>query len=180
MGRLLTVGVSALAIAAVSATAAWALPDFGVGTSGADRLTIPDEPSGGGVVSRIDVPRSETGRIVDLDVRVRIKHTSVEDLNIYLISPTGKFVELSTDNGGNGDDYGGSLGCGGAFTVFDDEAGTRIRDGAAPFAGAFKPQSRLASLDGDLARGTWRLQVFDDEVGQTGILGCWEFRARLR
>jgi subtilisin-like proprotein convertase family protein len=177
-GRLLTVCLSALAIGAVLATVASART--GVGTSGADRLTIPDEPNGGGVVSRIEVPRSETGRIVDLDVRVRIRHTSAEDLNIYLVSPSGAFVELSTDNGGDGDDYGGSLGCGGSFTVFDDEAGTRIRDGAAPFLGAFRPQTRLASLDGDPVAGTWRLQVFDDEAGQTGVLGCWEFRARVR
>ncbi len=144
-------------------------------------MTIPDEPNGGGVVSRIDVPRREAGRIVNLDVRVRIRHPSDEDINIYLVSPSGKFVELSTDNGGNGDDYGaGPVGCGGSFTVFDDEAGTRIRDGAPPFLGSFRPQTPLSSLDGSLVRGTWRLQVFDDQAGQTGVLGCWQIRAQLR
>lgn len=181
-GRFLAVGISALSITAVLATAAWsaARPGVGVGTSGAVRLTIPDEPNGGGVVSRIDVPRREAGRIVDLDVRVRIRHRSDEDLNIYLVSPSGKFVELSTDNGGSGDDYGaGPVGCGGSFTVFDDEAGTRVRDGAPPFLGSFRPQTPLSSLDGSLVRGTWRLQVFDDQAGQTGVLGCWQIRAQL-
>lgn len=156
------------------------------GTAPGDRLilsnpnarTIPDEPNGGGVLSKIAVRTS--GRIRDLDVAVRIDHTADADLNIYLVSPSGRFVELSTDNGGNGNDYGaGSNSCAGLRTVFSDEAATRIVDGSPPFLGRFRPQSPLSRLDGRSVRGLWRLQIFDDGAADTGVLGCWQLRVRL-
>jgi subtilisin-like proprotein convertase family protein len=139
---------------------------------------ITDEPDGGGVLSKIKVRRS--ARIRDFDVAVRIAHNADDELNIYLVSPTGRFVELSTDNGGNGNDYGaGPNSCGGSLTIFSDEAGTRIQDGAPPFLGRFRPQSPLSRLDGRQVRGVWRLQVFDDNQGDTGVLGCWQLRVRV-
>jgi subtilisin-like proprotein convertase family protein len=156
------------------------------GTLPGDRLTlsnpnakvIPDEPDGGGVLSKIKVRAS--GRIRDLDVTVRIDHNADDELNIYLVSPSGRFVELSTDNGDNGDDYGaGSNSCAGVRTTFSDEAETRIEDGAPPFLGRFRPQSPLSRLDGRPVRGVWRLQVFDDGTGDTGVLGCWQLKVKL-
>jgi subtilisin-like proprotein convertase family protein len=147
-------------------------------SSGNQSRLIPDADNGGGVLSKINVRR--TGRIRDLNVRVRIDHPADADLNIYLVSPGGKFVELSTDNGGNGDNYGaGSNSCGGSFTIFNDEAPTRIRDGAPPFLGSFRPQSPLSLLDGSKVKGTWRLQIFDDDRGLDGILGCWQLKVKL-
>jgi subtilisin-like proprotein convertase family protein len=140
---------------------------------------IPDEPNGGGVLSKITVPVS--GRIRDFDVGVRIAHNNDDELNIYLVSPSGRFVELSTDNGGNGNDYGaGSNSCAGQLTTFDDEAATPIQNGDPPFLGFYDPQTPLSRLDGRKVRGAWRLQVFDDNAGDTGVLGCWAIRVRLR
>ena len=36
---------------------------------------------------------------------MQIDHPFDADLDLYLVSPAGTVVELSTDNGGSGDDY---------------------------------------------------------------------------
>jgi len=135
---------------------------------------IPDAPNGGGVLAKLPIRRS--GRIADIEVGVRINHSFDADLNIYLVSPRGKFVELSTDNGGSGNNYGtGPNNCSGG-TVFDDEAPRSIRAGAAPFANQYRPQTPLRALDGDPLSGTWRLMVFDDDAGASGTVGCFALR----
>ena len=51
--------------------------------------------------------------------------------------PDGTNVTLSVNNGGAGDNYGtGANDCAGAATTFDDEAGTPITAGTAPFCGS--------------------------------------------
>ncbi|MEK6278012.1 MAG: proprotein convertase P-domain-containing protein [Actinomycetota bacterium] len=174
MSRRLTVIVFAVAaLLALPALAVAAL--FSSGNQG--RL-IPDANNGGGVLSKIRI--NSDARIRDLNVRVRIAHPADDDLNIYLVSPKGEFVELSTDNGGNGDDYGaGANSCAGSFTVFNDESPVSIRNGAPPFLGSFRPQSPLSAVDGDKLGGTWRLQIFDDGTGQTGVLGCWQMKVKV-
>jgi subtilisin-like proprotein convertase family protein len=176
----------AATLAAIAASAVLLVASSPAGFSPGDRLiltnpnprTITDEPNGGGVLSKISVPVS--GRIRDFDVGVRIAHNSDQDLNLYLVSPGGRFVELSTDNGGNGNDYGaGSNSCAGQLTTFSDEASTRIEDGAPPYLGFYEPQTPLSRLDGKKVRGAWRLQIFDDNAGDTGVLGCWAIRVRL-
>jgi len=143
--------------------------------------SIPDAPNGGGVLLKIRVRAG--GRIGDLETSVRITHTFDADLNLYLISPQGKFVDLSTDNGGSGNNYGaGPERCIGRrpYTYFDDEAGRSIRNGAPPFIGGFRPQTPLRALDGDRMSGTWRLMVLDDDGGDTGSIGCFGLAIRPR
>jgi subtilisin-like proprotein convertase family protein len=176
---LITIAGMAVALIAALPAPAGLGPGDRITFSNSNARVITDEPNGGGVLSKIGIRGS--ARIRDVDVRIRIAHTADADLNIYLVSPTGRFVELSTDNGGTGDDYGaGSLSCAGLKTTFSDEAPTRIQDGAPPFVGRFRPQTRLSALDGKKIGGTWRLQIFDDDAGDTGILGCWQLRVKLR
>jgi subtilisin-like proprotein convertase family protein len=114
-----------------------------------------------------------------VNVAVRITHPFDRDLDIYLVSPRAKFVQLSSDNGGSNNDYGsGAADCTGAFTVFDDLGTIPINAGrpsaAAPFAGTFKPEQPLASFNGAKAKGTWQLLVSDDEPRDVGTMDCWE------
>jgi subtilisin-like proprotein convertase family protein len=102
------------------------------------------------------------GLIHDLDLYFYAQHTRDADLDIYLVGPNGVRVELSTDNGADGDDYRG--------TRFDDEASTPIVAGTAPFSGRYRPEGKLAVFDGMSARGSWTLLVADDQVGSTGTL----------
>jgi subtilisin-like proprotein convertase family protein len=105
------------------------------------------------------------GTLSDVDVRLDISHTWTADLDIFLIAPDGTRVELTTDNGGSGDNYTG--------TTFDDEADVSITAGAAPFAGRFRPEGSLSVLDGKPLSGTWYLEVTDDFLSDVGTLNSW-------
>jgi Ca2+-binding RTX toxin-like protein len=168
--------VSRRAIAVLLVAALAAVGVAGAATteysSGNLAVAIPDS-SPPGVASAITVP--EVGRVVAASVDVRIGHGSDGDVDIYLIHPDGTTVELSTDNGGNGDDYGSGGGdCSGTLTRFDDGSSSSITSGGPPFAGAFKPESSLAALGGKPAGGTWKLRVVDDYPSDEGTLYCWK------
>lgn len=105
-------------------------------------------------------------------VCIRINHTWDSDLDIYLIAPDGTTVELSTDNGGSGNNYG----AGGTRTCFSMSAGTNITAGGAPFtAGPYIPEGDLSLVNnGQNGNGTWRLCITDDAGGDVGTLLSWQ------
>jgi subtilisin-like proprotein convertase family protein len=99
--------------------------------------------------------------ITDVNVTIDIDHTWNNDLDIFLISPAGTSIELSTDNGAAGDDdY--------TNTVFDQEATTSITDGTSPFTGTFIPEGDLSDLYGEMSGGDWTLSVDDDFGAEDG------------
>jgi len=124
-------------------------------------LPLPDTDT---VVSTISVPGS-TRSVADVNVLINLTHTFDADMDIYLISPTGTRVELTTDNGGSGDNF--------INTIFDDEAATSITLGVAPFTGSFRPEGLLSAVDGQLVGGNWQLEITDDEAIDTGTLNNW-------
>ncbi len=118
-----------------------------------------------------------TGAIKDVNVLVRLDHAATGDVDLYLMAPNGKVIQLSTNNGGGGADFGtGNDDCTGLPTIFDDEAAIAIFDTWAPFAGTFRPEQRLARLDGSSRKGTWRLIVGDNALGAQGTLFCWKLK----
>ncbi len=132
-------------------------------------------------VSRIKVPNR--GKIKDVDVRVRLNHTNDGDVFLALVSPAGKTVNLTSDNGDGGADFGtGPNNCNGTPTIFNDEAATSITDPGAlpPFAGRFMPEEPLSRFDGRRVHGTWSLVVGDDNSPDTGTLGCWKLRIKRK
>jgi subtilisin-like proprotein convertase family protein/subtilisin family serine protease len=106
-----------------------------------------------------------SGTIQDINVTVNITHTWDEDLDVFLISPTGTRVELFTDVGSSGDNF--------TNTVLDDQAATLISAGAPPFTGTFRPEGSLAALNGQNANGTWTLELTDDVASDEGVLNSW-------
>ncbi|UCH63623.1 MAG: proprotein convertase P-domain-containing protein, partial [Fidelibacterota bacterium] len=109
---------------------------------------------------------SASGTITDVNVSVSITHTYDEDVDIYLISPLGTRIELSTDNGSSLDNY--------SSTVFDDEASISITSGTPPFTGSYQPEGTLSTLDGESITGTWTLEVTDDVPEyDDGTLTAW-------
>lgn len=103
--------------------------------------------------SVINVPNNAP--ITDVNVTINIPHDWNNDLDIFLISPQGTSVELSTDNGEDfDDDY--------IDTTFDQEATTLITDGVSPFTGTFIPEGDLSTLYGEMSGGDWTLSVDDD------------------
>jgi T1SS-143 domain-containing protein len=127
-----------------------------------------DIPNIGTITSTIDV--SGLTSIADLNVLINLDHTWTGDLDIFLISPNGTRVELSTDNWGlgKGADY--------TNTLFDDEAATGITAGSPPFTGSFRPEGDLSALDGENPNGTWTLEITDDALGDWGTLFNWELQ----
>ncbi len=110
-----------------------------------------------------------TSNICEVEIEISITHTWDGDLDIFVESPTGTVVELSTDNGSSGDNY--------TNTVFDDDASTAITDGSAPFTGTYSPEGTLSDFDGEDGNGTWTLQVTDDVSPDAGSIT--EFRVSI-
>ena len=120
------------------------------------------------------------GTVLDVDAYVRLNHTFDSDLDMFLLGPGGApIVELSTDNGASGDNYGnGTNNCAGTSTVFNDAAATSITAGTAPFAGSFKPEGLLSGFNGDPQNGQWTLRITDDAGADIGTVGCFKLRIR--
>jgi len=112
-------------------------------------------------------------------VCIRIDHTFTSDLDIYLKSPNGTSVELTTDNGSLGDNYGQ----GATSTCFNMASTSNVTAGAAPFiAGPYLPEGNLNTFNTNVSgNGAWNLCVTDDSGGDTGTLISWslEFGAPL-
>ena len=75
--------------------------------------------------------------LADLNVTINLTHSFVSDLAIVLISPSGTRVEFRSNNGDDGLNY--------TNTTFDDEVGTPITEGSAPFTGSFRPEVPLST-----------------------------------
>ena len=123
------------------------------------------------------VPGTSLGTDVVLsEVRMVVEHSWDADLDIFLRSPSGVEVELTTDNGGGADNYGDptDLNCQN-YTTFTMSACVSIIDGVAPFIGAFLPEGNLYDFhDASDPNGDWVLQLCDDGGGDVGSLHFFE------
>ncbi len=127
-------------------------------------VTVSDLTS---VYADINVPINQT--ITEIEVLgLNITHSTDSQLDIYIQHPDATEVELSTDNGANGNNY--------TNTNFDDDAATLITAGTVPFTGTYKPEGTLSSFIGKQSNGTWRLRVYDDASGTTGTLSSWQIK----
>lgn len=131
--------------------------------------------SGTGVISANSV----------ISVSLNITHTFVGDVDIYLEGPNGcGTLELSTDNGGGGDNYTG--------TIFSTNATNLITGGTPPFTNTFLPEGNIgiapnlnsgtgggtytissSPIDGCPINGNWTLWIFDDATLDAGSLQDW-------
>lgn len=98
-----------------------------------------------------------------------LAHTWLSDIDMFLISPAGDTLELSTDNGGAGDNM--------VDVVFTDTATTNIiSQTAGILPGYYFPEDSagFASLyNGQDPNGAWTLWIQDDLGGDDGELVSW-------
>lgn len=98
-----------------------------------------------------------------------IGHTFLADLDIYLISPAGDTLELSTDNGGSGDDM--------VNVVFSDTSSNYISTQTSGIpSDIYHTEDSLgfaAFYDGQDPNGAWSLWITDDAGGDNGELVSW-------
>lgn len=120
-----------------------------------DRSTpINDEPSLFTLEVKDIAPAEVIPGLIN-SICININHTQVGQIDVYLQSPSGRFIELATDNGGSTKHY--------TNTCFTPTAPTSIIDGTAPYTGNFLPEGNLAAFYGDKVNGTWTLIVRDDD-----------------
>ncbi|MCB0593098.1 MAG: proprotein convertase P-domain-containing protein, partial [Phaeodactylibacter sp.] len=125
------------------------------------------------------------GACLQIDnVTIDLEHTWVGDIALFLISPSGSVLELSSGNGGSGDNY--------QVTTFSDAAFAFITAGAPPFNGGFRPEGRQQdtncfcpnanaqgtftfanTFDGENADGAWQLLLVDYVTADVGTLNGW-------
>jgi hypothetical protein len=169
-------------------------------------VPIPDGPPEGSTVSNpaasfaifVNTPkfkgRPQDGTITAFNsAGVRISHTDDGDLALFLVSPGGRAVALSTlrdqstnvnpdpppDRLPSGDGYGtGPPNCSGSRVDFGDRFATSIATPGntgvdTPITGSFSPEQPLGTFVGGPARGFWTLIVQDiqaQDVGQIDAL----------
>ena len=111
-----------------------------------------------------------------------IEHPWLEDLDIFLFGPDGQFIELTSDNGGDGGNATGA-----DFyknTCFTLNATQKINGDiplnpptqTANFSGEFLPEGSWNDFIGNAdfqANGIWKLMMIDDYATGVGILKKW-------
>ena len=120
-------------------------------------ILISDQ-GGASYISSITV--DENLLISDINVAIDITHSFAADLDISITSPDGTTINLSSDNGGNGQNY--------TNTIFDQEATTQITSATTPFSGSFIPEGDLSQLYGTMSAGEWVITIVDDSFGNGG------------
>ena len=133
-------------------------------SSGPLALPIPDNTPAGltNVIAVSTIPAGAT--ITGLSVTLNIAHTFDGDLDISLMGANGTTIELTTDNGGAGDNY--------TNTILSSTGVNPITGGVAPFTGTFLPEGNLSTLY-SIANGNWSLIIGDDAGGDIGTLNDW-------
>ncbi|HUM50579.1 MAG TPA: proprotein convertase P-domain-containing protein, partial [Chitinophagales bacterium] len=97
-------------------------------------------------------------------VCMNINHPFDGDLDVFLQCPGGTQIELTTDNGGSGDNY--------TNTCFIPAA-TSITTGTGPFNGNYSPEQAFTLLNACAINGNWSLIVKDDAGSDVGTLLDW-------
>ena len=111
-----------------------------------------------------------------VSIQINITHTWDGDLDIFLQSPTGQILELTSDNGYLGENF--------RNTLFIDSAPQSITAGSAPFTGSYRPEgtltfsgtpvirtgniTALSGFNGYNPNGNWVLRIGDDAGLDTG------------
>ncbi|BAY60284.1 filamentous hemagglutinin outer membrane protein [Calothrix brevissima NIES-22] len=126
---------------------------------GGDIISVVDVDAGGDIPANgsaiFTFTVSEEQPIEDLDVQFSASNTKVSNLEVFLNSPSGQYLSLFYNLGGDGDKL--------QDTLLDDSAATSIDKASPPFQGRFNPTRffrGLASFNGENPKGIWQLEVY--------------------
>jgi subtilisin-like proprotein convertase family protein len=106
------------------------------------------------------------GKVLDLNLALNIRHTSICDLKIYVKSPSGTLAlinsyDVDTFVPGRTDFR---------WTIFDAESNISIDAGSSPFSGRFRPNGpdSLTAFYGQQSYGKWEVWGYDWVYYNTG------------
>ena len=119
-------------------------------------------PTTGAVLSTMTF--TENAVVKRAVLQVNLTHTFDGDLDLTLKSPSNVTIDLSSDNGGAGDNY--------ANTIFHDGC-SPVTGGAPPYTGCFSPEQPMSSFIDQPLAGLWTLTITDDAAGDFGTLTAW-------
>jgi len=161
--------------------------DYQLGESGtyesATPVTIPTIGQASVYPTTVNISGLQ-GRISKLTVKLTgLSHTFPDDLDILLVSPSGKGIVLMSDAGGSADLVAVDL-------TFDDAAAGTLPDANKINSGTYRPTNygaddtftgapagpyatELASFIGSTPNGDWQLYIVDDGAGDGGSLAGW-------
>ena len=184
-----TAGLAFAAVLLAGAAGAQTFPGSTINTSG--NSLIPSTGTGGCTVA----PQTTGGTVFNatvaglptnaamLRVEMNLTHTFDSDLDIFLRAPNGQILELTSDNGGGGDNF--------TDTVFQD-GWPSITTGTPPFTFTFSPEGWIAASCAALAgnvpdlagfaasqNGVWQLVLMDDVGADTGNMLGWSITSGL-
>lgn len=97
-----------------------------------------------------------------LNLAIKIDHTYLGDLTVFLISPSGTIVPMILEKCGNSQN----------MEIEFDDNGSTVTCGL-PTIGVFKPAGTLASFIGQPFDGHWQLSVTDNALQDQGELIKW-------
>ncbi len=149
-------------------------------------ITIPDNGAASPYPSEIAVTNHNDPVSRVLVTLTNFGHSSPDDVDVMLVSPSGRAVVLMSD-------VGGSNPVSGLNITIDDTGSTSLPDSGTLTSGVFRPTdfepgdpfpapapsgitmgSTLSSLNGTAANGQWKLFVVDDSGNSDGsISGGW-------
>lgn len=114
--------------------------------------------------TEIFVPVS--GKVLDLNLALNIKHTSICDLQIYVKSPSGTVAFINSYDTDTFVPYRNDF----HWTVFDAESPISIDSGSSPFSSRFRPNGpdSLTTFYGQQSYGKWEVWVYDWVYYNTG------------
>ena len=93
-------------------------------------------------------------------------HPYVSDIQMVLVSPSGKSVVLFGGVGWDGDNF--------ENTCLGGRNNPSIFNSSAPFTGTFSPQQSLGQQNnGQSANGIWKLRIWDTNPQDQGFLQAW-------
>ncbi len=106
------------------------------------------------------------GRLLDINITIDITHSCIFDLELYLVGPGSSRLCLNYyaySEFFRAADY--------RMTKFDDESRVPVSQRQPYFTGVYQPRGgRLAVFDGIDPYGNWRLEIYDNIIGDAGKL----------
>jgi subtilisin-like proprotein convertase family protein len=109
-----------------------------------------------------------SGTVTSVELFLSIRHTFAADLDIVLRSPNGQTRDITSDNGGGGDNV---------LTFFvDGQSAVTNTAFLPPWSNLAGPEVAMGNMGSSSTNGNWIISVFDDAGGDVGVLQGWGIR----